>query len=127
MLKLHSDRCKCSKELHQIQEPFSLINVNYWNKNIIIRLKTSDENHGMRANKDKDPLIVEKGPMTGPREKKVKKAMELLVQATGGWNINHNKQNDKSHIGHEKRNMIDQLGSSNERTSWIKGLCNHIV
>lgn len=44
----------------------------------------NDEIHGMRASKDKDPLIVREGPMTRSLVKKVKEAMRLLVQATVG-------------------------------------------
>lgn len=36
----------------------------------------------MKASPSKDPLIVEKGPMTRSRAKRVKEAMELIAQAT---------------------------------------------
>lgn len=71
-----------------------------------------DEIHDARVSKDKDPLIVEEGPMISSRAKKVKNSHVIICSSYSGWNTKHNKQNDRSHIEHRRRNKMDQQSSS---------------
>lgn len=53
-----------------------------WSPTSFHNIRIFDENYGTRVRKDKDPMIVKKGPMIRSRVKKVKETMGLLVQST---------------------------------------------
>lgn len=81
----------------------------------------------MRPSKDKNPLIVKKGPMTRSRANKVKEVMRLLAQVmVDEISITTSKQ-DKFHVGLGSENKIGKHNSSKGRRILIGNLCKHIV
>lgn len=69
--------------------------------------------HSTKASPDNDSLIVDEGPMTWSRMKRIKEAILTTCSSHNGRNIDLGKQINKFHVGFGGRNTMDQLGSSN--------------